>query len=142
MRHLGALVIVCAAFALHTDAAAAAERRVSLGEVSTHVERSDVNVSQVLRTTGQKELEALDLGAVRGKDRVVVSLALVRMESDHAAATCVVSGTLRSARTGNVFAVVEGKAQAPKPQNNAEENALRGAIRGAMLRVPEALRGI
>ena len=143
MRRLGAMATItlllgCAIAALHTDADAA-QRRVSLGEVSTRVQRADVDLPLVLRSSAQRELESLDLGRVHGKEHVVVSLSLLRMESDPGAATCVVSGVLRNARTGNVFAVVEGKAQAAKPQANAEENALRGAVRGAMLRVPEAL---
>ena len=140
MRRVGAVAAVffVLAGALGADAA---EKSVALGEVSSHVVRKDIDVAGVLKSSAQEELSSLDLRRVApAKDKVIVSVSLVRMEDDAAAATCVVSATLRAERTGRLFAIVEGKARASQPQANADENALRGAVRGAMLRVPEALK--
>ena len=140
MRRLGAMaaLFLVLAGALGADAA---ERKVALGEVSSHVVRKDLDVTRVLRASAQEELASLDLARSKTHEKVIVSVSLVRMEDEASSATCVVSATLRTARGGNVFATVEGKARASQPQANADENALRGAVRGAMMRVPDALRG-
>ncbi len=141
MRRFGAMAASLFVFAgaLGADGA---EKPVSLGEVSAHVARHDFDVARVLRATAEQELATLELGRKKPREKVIVSVSLVRMDDETNAATCVVSASLRTARTGNVFAVVEGKARASQPQANADENALRGAVRGAMLRVPEALQGV
>lgn len=141
MRRVGAVAALffVLAGALGADAA---ERRVALGEVSSHVVRKDIDVTRVLKSSAQEELSTLDLARVAPpKDKVIVSVSLVRMEDDAASATCVVSATLRGERSGKLFAILEGKARASQPQANADENALRGAVRGAMMRVPDALKG-
>ena len=78
--------------------------------------------------------------------RVIVSVALVRLdtlaEPRATDATCVVSATLRDARGGTVFAILEGKARAKsgEAQSSVERSALQGALHGALARIPEVLR--
>jgi len=139
-----------AAFAAPTGGAASASAReapVAIGEVSSAVPRADVDFGAVLRESAESELRGLDLSAVARKERSIVSLALVRMDTlatgTGLSTTCVVSATLRSARGGTVFAILEGRARAENaaPHRRAlEENALKGAVHGAMGGLKDALR--
>jgi hypothetical protein len=126
--------------------ASAAEKKVAIGEVSTNVVRSDVDLSALLRSTIELELAGLDLSGVDRKDATILSVSLVRMDTVPSAhgpsTTCVVSATLRTKKGGTVFAILEGRAHAENgaSQQNAEANAMQGAVRGAIVRLPEALR--
>jgi hypothetical protein len=116
--------------------------RVALGEVSTRIVRSDVDLSEVLRRAVEEQLATLETPhAERGP--LIMSAALVRMESDGAKVTCVVSATLRTARGGTMLAVVEGRAgvvtDAPLTPLLARR-AVEAAAHAAVVRVPDALR--
>ena len=85
----------------------------------------------------------LDLRASR-RD-AVRSASLVRLDAEYerglvSGATCVVSITLRSRDGGVLFAVLEGHARAQGASSHVPESALRGAVHGALARVPEALK--
>jgi len=118
---------------------------VAVGEVSTTVVRPDVDVPGVLRATVVEELPSLDLSHARRRP-VILSVSLVRMETESnargASTTCVISAALRTKKGGDLFAILEGRAQtedrasAPFAQ---ERIALRGAVRGLLERMPEAL---
>ena len=57
-------------------------------------------------------------------------------------ATCEISATLRDAKGGAVFAILEGKARAKSGGASVavESSAVHGALHGALARIPEALR--
>ena len=127
--------------------ASGAEKKVALGEVSTNVVRTDVDLSALLRTTLESELAGIDLSRVSRKDASILSVSLVRMDTvptaRGASTTCVISATLRTKKGGAVFAILEGRARADNgaaTQKSAEASAIQGAVRGAIVRLPEALR--
>jgi len=127
--------------------AATSDEPVALGEVSSAVPRADVDFGPVLRESAVSELRGLDLSAVSRKERSIVSLALVRMDtrptSTGLSTTCVVSATLRTARGGAIFAILEGRARAENAasrRRSLEENALKGAVHGALGGLRDALR--
>jgi hypothetical protein len=116
--------------------------RVALGEVTTRVVRSDVDLGEVLRDAVRVELVSLETPhAERGP--LILSASLVRMDTDGAKVTCVVSAMLRTARGGTMLAIVEGKAgvvtEAPLTPGLARQ-AVAAAARAAVVRVPDALR--
>jgi hypothetical protein len=116
--------------------------RVALGEVSTRVVRADVDLGEVLRSAMQEQLVTLETPhAERGP--VILSAALVGMDSLGGQITCTVSVTLRTARGGTMLAIVEGRARfeslAPVTPFLARR-AVEAAARAAVVRVPDALR--
>jgi hypothetical protein len=122
-------------------AADAESKSLSLGEVAV-LPSSAAHMSAALRSALESEIRDLDLRATR-KD-AILSASLVKLDAEQGhgvvgSATCVVSVTLRS-RTGVLFAVLEGRAQAQGSSDHVPESAMRGAVHGALTRVPEALR--
>jgi hypothetical protein len=116
---------------------------VALGEVSTRVVRTDVDLGAVLRAAVLEQLETLDAPKGGAKGPVILSAALVRMETDGGRVTCVVSATLRTARGGTMIAIVEGRAgvEAEAPITlPLVRRAIEAAAHAAIVRVPEALR--
>jgi hypothetical protein len=118
------------------DAEGAADRHLSLGEVAV-VQSSATGLTSALRSALQSEMRELDLRGAH-KD-AILSVSLVDMETDKAQATCVISATLRS-RSGVLFAVLEGRARAQGGSAHVPESALRGAVHGALSRIPDALK--
>jgi hypothetical protein len=145
MRTLRVASFVLALAAVGSGAGAAGEKAITLGEVSSQVPSSGgVDYPALVRAASEDEIRAIDpKGVPRGK-RIIVSVALVRLDTlvePRARATCVVSATLRDARRGSVFAILEGQAQAMDGERHAiETSALLGALHGALARIPEALR--
>ena len=133
-----------AAFA--SSSAEAGEKRVTIGEVSSNVVRTGVDYESIVRAASEEELRALDLSRVPRGKRVIVSVALVRLdtlaEPPATDTTCEVSATLREAKGGTVFAILEGKARAKSggAPGAVESTAVHGALRGALARIPEVLR--
>jgi hypothetical protein len=84
----------------------------------------------------------LDLRGSR-KD-AILSVALLKLDSGResgvVSATCVISATLRSREGGVLFAVLEGRARAQGASDHLSENAVRGAVHGALSRIPDALK--
>jgi hypothetical protein len=116
--------------------------RVALGEVTTRVVRPDVDLGELLRNAVRVQLATLEPPHAE-KGPLILSAALVRMDTDGAKVTCVVSAMLRTARGGTMLAVVEGKAgvvtEAPLTPAIARQ-AIEAAAHAAVIRVPEALR--
>lgn len=137
--------IVFSAIAISATAGAK-EHPVALGEVSTAVVRGDSQLDAMLRATLEKELGELDFSRVQGRAPAILSVSLVRMDSEATAkgkiATCVVSATLRTARGGAIFAILEGRAHTEDgaPSRLREESLIKSAVHGALGRVPEALK--
>jgi hypothetical protein len=125
--------------------AQAGERRVIIGEVSSKVVRSGVDYESVLRAASEEELRTLDLSRVPRGKKVIVSVALVRLDTlaevRATDASCVVSASLRDAKAGTVFAILEGRARAKSgdERGSVESAAVHGALHGALARIPEAL---
>ena len=122
---------------------------VALGEVSSTVERRDVDLRALLRTSAEEELRALDLRGIPATRRSILSVSLVKMETAQEAApagnktvtTCIVSATLRDARRGAIFAVLEGRARGESDAGGTGTGMfVRTAVRGAVARIPEALK--
>jgi hypothetical protein len=144
MRTIAPIVLAAAVFASSADAG---ERgRVVIGEVSSRVARVGIDYEPLLRAASEAELSSLDLSRVPRTRQVIVSVALVRLdtlaEPALTDATCEVSATLRDARGGTMFAILEGKARlkgggAP---GAVESSVVHGALHGALARIPEVLR--
>ncbi len=114
----------------------AESRHLSLGEVAVPTNRAQMQ--DTLKRALQSEMRELDLRGAH-KD-AIMSVSLVKMETDHAEASCVISATLRSRDGGVLFAVLEGRARAQGGSDHIGESALRGCVHGALSRVAEALK--
>jgi hypothetical protein len=147
------LVLVGAAAVLTTaDAAEHDASGVGIGEVTTRVVRTDVDLNAMLRSSLDHALHDMDAAhpTPEAKPRhaqrdVVLSLALQDMAVDPGAhsVTCSVSVALRTARGGAMFAVLEGRARVGIESSRAasvEVRAIDAAVRAAVARVPDALR--
>ncbi len=144
--------LVLATFALGLtafvgEARAETDGRLALGEVSAKVESTVADLAGVLRRAAFAELAALDMRGVTTTKHYVVSVSVVRLDREStekgSAATCIVSAVLRDAKRGALLVVLEAKARAEdvtKHLSDTETSAVRGAVRGALLRLPEALR--
>jgi hypothetical protein len=143
LRHAAAIAIGVSTIALP---ALAGERRVVIGEVSSRVTRAGVDYESLLRAASEVELTGLDLSHVPRGKQVVVSVALVRLDTLAQAratdATCEISATLRDAGGGTLFAILQGKARAQSggAAGEVESTAVHGALHGALARIPEVLR--
>jgi hypothetical protein len=128
----------------------AAARPVTLGEVATSVAAQStrlINVSDLLRHDAEAELAAIDWTKTKSKHRYTLSALIVRLESAplgarSLSASCTVSAAVRDER-GALLAIVEGRARAEDAATAgiaAERDALAGAVRSAIIAVPEAIR--
>lgn len=139
LRALG--VVTCfGILAAAAPTADAESRHLSLGEIAV-VAKTPADMKPTLKSALAAEMRGLDLRAAH-KD-AVLSVSLVTLDTEQqrgsASATCVVSATLRT-RDGTIFAILEGRARAQGASDHVDESALRGAVHGALSRVPEALR--
>jgi len=153
------LASLAAAAVVMAVPATAGERRVVVGEVSSQVARPGIDYEALLRSASEEEIRALDLTRVPAGKKVVVSVSLVRLDTlaDVRAtdASCEVNATLRDARRGTIFAILEGRARARsgdgasaqsagrstlEARGAVEESAVHGALHGALARIPEVLR--
>jgi hypothetical protein len=143
-------LLACAALAVPVTLSSpldAAERPVVLGEIAAVVKRADVDLARLLRTTLERELSTLDLSRVPRGSHWVLSAALVRLDAETVAGTtrasCVISTTLREAKTGAIRAIMEGRARAendPKHSLTAEKGAVTAAAHGAVKSIPDVVR--
>ena len=120
-----------------TKAADAGSRHLSLGEIAV-LPSGAAELAPELKADLEAEMRSLDLRAAR-KD-AILSVSLVRLDAERDHAECVVSATLRSRDGGVLFAMLEGHARAQGGSAHIPESALRGAVHGALSRVPEALK--
>lgn len=137
MRLSTLAVVLSVAVLVPAKTADAESRHLSLGEVAV-VPAAQANMQGALRSALQSEMHDLDLRAAR-KD-AILSVSLVKLDTERSGATCVVSATLRSRDGGVLFAVLEGRARAQGGSSHISESALRGAVHGALSRIPEALK--
>jgi len=139
MRVLHLIALAACTFGLTQDVRADT-KTISLGEVSAG---ANAALTPKVVSAVQDELGHLDLSHAR--KQAVLSVSVVRLDSEArrggSSTTCVVSATLRNPKTGAVFAIVEGRARAEGDSApSLETSALRGAVHGAVARIPDALR--
>lgn len=129
--------VVCFAILAPVRAADADSKHLSLGEIAV-VPQSASSMTGELKSALESEMKDLDLRGAH-KD-AILSVSLVKLDTDRRSSSteCVVSATLRS-RSGVLFAMVEGRARAIG-SDHVNESALRGAVHGALSRVPDALK--
>jgi hypothetical protein len=137
MRLATLAAVVCFAILAPVRAADADSKHLSLGEVAV-VPANASAMTDTLKSALESEMKDLDLRGAH-KD-AILSVSLVKLDTDRRSSSteCVVSATLRS-RNGVLFAMVEGRARAVG-SDHVSESALRGAVHGALSRVPDALR--
>ena len=142
MRIIPLAVAASLAMLVSAKAADAGAKSLSLGEIAV-LPPTAVGMTTALRSALEAEIKDLDLhGAHRD---AILSASLVKLESERergfvSNATCVISVTLRSRDGGVLFAVLEGRARAQGSSDHVPESAMRGAVHGALSRVPEALK--
>lgn len=144
-RFRRALAIIAFGSALSFDVRADGPR-VRVGEVTARGARADARVTRELRALLVREIGRLTTGSVRREGDYVLAASLVRVDArasaEAARATCVVSATLRHARSGVLVAMMHGQGAAedePGALDEAVSHALEAAVHGAVARVPEAL---
>lgn len=136
---------LCGALALSIDANAA-DKLVALGEVGSRATERPEH-TRTLRQALQDEIDQIDFGRHRPRQRYVISAQLVKLESatdDQAVrATCVVSLVLRRERGSTLEAVINGRATVEETRSETESakaTALRAAAHSAVRRVPETVK--
>ena len=137
-------LLVSLSIASSSGPVAAAEPRVTLGEVSGRTQSGEYTRS--LRAALAEEFSPTNLPRASGRDRFVLSVTLVKLSAEHkdgsARATAVVSMTLRRARENTLYALLSGRATAEESSPNVDsvrDSALRAAVRSALRRLPAAV---
>lgn len=118
--------------ALAAGDATAADEKVALGELTPAYGVP----YDALESAAVAEIGALDTSHL--KRRVVVSIAVLK--NDAAPVAVSISALVRDKKTGNMIAVVSGRAQSEKDGKAIRENVLRAAVRCALSQVPQAAR--
>lgn len=141
MRQVHLFVLAASVFFAALDVRADG-KTVSLGEVSVP-QSADATMAPKLTAAVRDELGRLDLSHVH--KQAVLSVSVVRLDNEArikgSSATCVVSATLRNPKTGAIFAIMEGRARAEgESPITLQASALRGAVHGAVTRIPDALK--
>ena len=131
-----AFAALLVAVALSAPVSAEPER-IALGEVSVSEQAPNIDAATV-KTLSEREIRSVD--ARRVKRRVVVSVAVVRSTDDPVAVR--INATLREAKSGNMIAVIEGRASSDALADaDLRRAVLRAAVRSAVRQIPEALSG-
>ena len=129
--------VVCFAILAPVRAADADSKHLSLGEIAV-VPTHASSMTGELKSALESEMKDLDLRGAHKDAILSVSLVNLATARRSSSTECVVSATLRS-RSGVLFAMVEGRARAVG-SDHVSESALRGAVHGALSRVPDALK--
>jgi len=132
-----AALLVVLALSVARDASTAEPERNALGEVTVSEHAPGIDPAAV-KSTAEHEIRGVD--ARRVKRRVIVSVAVVRSTDDPVAVR--VNATLREAKSGNMIAVIEGRASSDASADAELRRAvLRAAVRCAVRQIPDALSG-
>jgi hypothetical protein len=129
------------ATALCAGDASAADTSIALGEVAVPPVSSGVDRG-ALKSAAEGELRGVDASKLRPhkKRSVVVSMAIT--DSTQSPFGCTVNALLRDAKTGNMLAIIEGRARSEGAANAEVRNrVLRAAVRSAVSQIPDALAG-
>jgi hypothetical protein len=147
---LGLTLLILSSTAMATASAPTASV-VSIGEVVVALDgtgpEGGPELRQALRSALLEELAEMTLKGVSIRRPLVVSLTLTKLSSErraeHAKATAAISLALRRADDQVLFAELRGRASAEEAAGNlasVRSAALRGAVRGAVGRLPEAVQ--
>jgi len=116
----------------------AAPERVRLAEVHA----PDARHEPVLRAATLDALGRLDLSRVPPNKEALMSVALVKLDTETKgqtrAVSCVVSASLRTKKSGTLVAILEGRARLEGGGDVAA--VIAACARGAVSRVPDALK--
>ncbi len=141
--------LVVLASSLLVTLAAAAPLPIASVEVDSLVQREGLDLRTTLRKQVERTLPTLDWSQAKPGTRFVLRTSVTTLDSQKVdgatRVSCVVSATLRDARSGALKVVLEGKAQTRTGQEigaraQAEGQVLEAAIAGAMRSLPEAVR--
>jgi hypothetical protein len=143
----GAAILAAALVAITStkDARAADGAPVVLGEVGTRVTRANVDLPLLLRRALERELARLPALRARAK-HYVLSASLVTLDDkisgQSGTVQCAVSAVLRDAKSGAIYAILEGRARTEHQgeAGPAELGAVEAAARGAVASLPDAIR--
>jgi hypothetical protein len=125
------------AAAVSAGDASAADTSIALGEVAVPPLSSGVDRA-ALKSAAEGELLVVDASRLRKKRTVVVSVAVIG--ASHSPFACTVNALLRDAKTGNMLAIIEGRAKAEGDANpELRKQVLRAAVRSAVSQIPAAL---
>ena len=137
---------------LPTVKAANRASKVSLGDVVVQLESTtagggEAELTRTLRVALSEELATLAASGDTGKRPLVVSATLTKLSTERRAerarASASISLVLRRADDQVLFAELRGRASAEETSESVasvQQAALRGAVRGAVARVPEAVQ--
>jgi hypothetical protein len=131
--------------------AASRAARVSIGDVLVQVEAApsgrEAELSRALRLALSEELAVLAATGATGQRPLVVSATLTKLSTERRAerarASASISLALRRADDQLLFAEVRGRASVEESSDSVvtvQQAALRGAVRGAVARLPEAVQ--
>lgn len=138
MRARASALVVLLGLIAWGEPAAAADARIAIGEVTVPAATPGVD-SATVKSAAEGEIKGID--AARVPRPIVVSLAVVRSSTVGPVAVSV-NATLRDGRTGNMIAVVEGRARSEGGGSAELRRAvLRAAVRSAVRQIPLALSG-
>jgi hypothetical protein len=129
------------ATALCAGDASAADTSIALGEVAVPPVSSGVDRG-ALKSAAEGELRGVDASKLRPhkKRSVVVSMAIT--DSTQSPFGCTVNALLRDAKTGNMLAIIEGRARSEGVANaEVRTRVLRAAVHSAVSQIPDALAG-
>lgn len=138
---------------LPTVHAAAPPAPVAVGDIVVQLEgdatRSRALLERTLRAALSEELATLSRAGTTGKRPLVVSAALTKLfteqRAQRARSTATISLVLRRADDQVLFAELRGRASVEESSDSVaalEQMALRGAVRGAVARLPEAVERV
>jgi hypothetical protein len=130
---------------------AATASNVSVGDIVVQLESAtglrEAELTKALRAALADELTPLAQAGATGKRPLVVSAALTKLSAERRAerarATASISLVLRRADDQVLFAELRGRASVEETSDNVaavQRAALRGAVRGAVARLPEAVQ--
>ncbi len=133
---------------------AATTSKVSVGDIVVQLEGGasatggrEAELTKTLRVALAEELTPLAEAGATGKRPLVVSATLTKLSTERRAerarATASISLVLRRADDQVLFAELRGRASVEETSDSVvavQQAALRGAVRGAVARLPEAVQ--
>ena len=145
-------LLLGSAVGLPTVKAASSASKVSVGDVVVQLETTtpgghEAELTRLLRLALSEELATVVASGETGKRPLVVSATLTKLSTERRAerarASASISLVLRRADDQVLFAELRGRASAEETSDSVasvQRAALRGAVRGAVARLPEAVQ--
>lgn len=133
------LVLSIALLLASAGTAHAAGRAVVVGEVTSNVVRTEIDVRAIMRDAAERELATMPVGRASTARPVIASVRLASLEISASSSTCSVTIALRRARGGALFAMLEGSARIDDPTFAGQKVAVGAAVKSALSRLGTAL---